>query len=136
MWHFPQLSLLGAWMRSPSVNKKNKDFKEELTQVKSTLQFCNKVGAKSRSENFQQLGEGREKWSPFHAHVTVMIHNGNLGQNLQLGKHQEKITFIIKHVLNYSLELELGVNCRAGRGSKLICWLLKPSYSEICPLLF
>lgn len=39
-------------------------------------------------------GEGNEAY--FQAHVTVMIHNGKLGQNLQLGKHQEKITFIIK----------------------------------------
>lgn len=80
---------------TPSVNKK-KDFKEELVQVKSSLQFSEKVGAKSRGESLQQLGEGRGKWSLFQAHVTVMIHNGNLGQNLQLGKHQEKKTFIIK----------------------------------------
>lgn len=80
---------------SPSLNKKNKHFKG-LLQVKSSLQFFSKVGAKSRGENLQQLGVGRGKRNLLQAHVTVMIHSGNLGQNLQLGKHQEKITFIIK----------------------------------------
>lgn len=78
-----------------SANKKNKNVKEELVQVKSSLQFCNRVGAKSMDVSLQQLEGGRGKWSLFLAHVIVMIHNGNLGQNLQLGKHQEKITFII-----------------------------------------
>lgn len=85
---FPAV-ITGCLNGMPSVNKKKKkDFKEELTQVKSILfNLCNKVEATSRSENLQQLGEARGKGSLFQAHVTVMIHNGNLGQNLQLGKH-------------------------------------------------
>ena len=80
---------------SPFGNKKNKDFKEEHIQDKSSLQSSNKVGAKSDGEKLQRLGEGRGN-NLFQAHVTVMTHDGNLGQHLQLGKHQEKITFIIK----------------------------------------
>lgn len=50
-------------MTSPSVNKKNKDFKE-LIQVESSFQFSSMVEAKSRGEISAAAGGGQREMKP------------------------------------------------------------------------